>query len=240
MPRLKITNNRGPVGEPIQLGVALREPVAGAALAVGGLVAGTTLSMGKPLGADGWYVPVSDLGSTWVLPPPGFSGPMALVVDLRLADNTVADREVVHLEWTAAAAPAAAPRVAAVSAAPAAPVAAPPATAAHAEAPASAVEPAPRQIDADEVALLVKRGEELVEVGDIAGARVLLKRAAEARDARAALALAATYDPNVLKKLRVFGFAPDVATARIWYQKAKEFGSPEATKRLETLASQAR
>jgi TPR repeat protein len=72
--------------------------------------------------------------------------------------------------------------------------------------------------------------------GDIAAARVLLLRAAEARDPKAALALAATFDPIILERVRAYGAVPDVSSARRWYEKAKEFGSEEAPRRLEMLA----
>jgi len=49
--------------------------------------------------------------------------------------------------------------------------------------------------------------------------------------------LAGTYDPLVLGKLGVYGFTPDVAAARHWYQKAAEFGSREASARLDSLSS---
>jgi hypothetical protein len=66
------------------------------------------------------------------------------------------------------------------------------------------------------------------------------QRGAEAGGARAALALAGTYDPNVLEQLGVKGFAPDVGQALAWYEKARDFGSPEAPRRLERLASRDR
>jgi hypothetical protein len=94
-----------------------------------------------------------------------------------------------------------------------------------------------RQLDADEIATLIRRGEEFIANGDLAAARLMLQRAAEAGDARAALALAGTYDPNVLDQLGVKGFAPDIALAQAWYERAKDFGSAEAPRRLERLAS---
>src|SRR5205085_2735935 len=94
-----------------------------------------------------------------------------------------------------------------------------------------------RQLDADEIATLIRRGEEFIANGDLAAARLMLQRAAEAGDARAALALAGTYDPTVLEQLGVKGFAPDVALAQAWYEKAKDFGSADAPQRLERLAS---
>jgi hypothetical protein len=92
-----------------------------------------------------------------------------------------------------------------------------------------------RELDRDEIAILRKRGEEFVLAGDIAGARLLLRRAAEARDAHAALALGATYDPNMLAKLRVHGLTADIAAARTWYEKAAELGSAEASERIKRL-----
>jgi TPR repeat protein len=74
--------------------------------------------------------------------------------------------------------------------------------------------------------------------GDIAAARLLLRRAAEAADMRAAMALAATYDPGVLTQLRAMGANADVGTARQWYQKAADWGSPDAKRRLQELAQQ--
>jgi TPR repeat protein len=95
-------------------------------------------------------------------------------------------------------------------------------------------------LDADEIAILVTRGKEFIANGDLAGARHVLQRAAESKDAQAALVLAATYDPVILRELKVYGLAADIAMARMWYQKAKEFGSAEAPRRLEILASGAR
>jgi TPR repeat protein len=96
---------------------------------------------------------------------------------------------------------------------------------------------AARALDPEEIAVLLRRGEQLIETGDLSSARLLLRRAAEARDGRAAFALAGTYDPLVLGKLGVYGFTPDVAAARHWYQKAAEFGSREASARLDSLSS---
>ena len=97
-----------------------------------------------------------------------------------------------------------------------------------------------RKLDPDEIATLLKRGQALFETGDLAGARLLLQRAAEAGDPVAAMAIASTFDPVVLQDLGVRGFVADVGKARYWYEKAREFGSKEAPRRLESLASQGR
>ena len=94
-----------------------------------------------------------------------------------------------------------------------------------------------RALDADEIKLLMKQGEQFAEVGDLVTARLLFQRAAEAGDATAATALGATYDPTVLAKLGVVGISADVEKARFWYQKAASLGSSDARRRLDLLAN---
>jgi hypothetical protein len=102
--------------------------------------------------------------------------------------------------------------------------------------PASAGKPV-RALDPDSIRLLMQQGEQFVASGDLASARLVYRRAAEAGDAAAALALGATYDPVVLAKIGVRGMGADIEKARSWYEKAKEFGSPDAPRRLEMLAN---
>jgi hypothetical protein len=87
---------------------------------------------------------------------------------------------------------------------------------------------------------LITRGEAFFDQGDFAAARLLLERAAEARDPRAALALGSTYDPNVLRRMGVVGIRPDEKQAQLWYQRAVDFGSGEAGGRLTALAQLSR
>ena len=94
-----------------------------------------------------------------------------------------------------------------------------------------------RALDPDSIKLLMQQGEQFVSSGDLASARLVYRRAAEAGDAAAALALGATYDPVVLAKIGVRGMGADIEKARSWYEKAKEFGSPDAPRRLEMLAN---
>jgi hypothetical protein len=96
--------------------------------------------------------------------------------------------------------------------------------------------PAKRQLNEEEAVVLLRRGMDLIASGDISAARLVLRRAVDANDAEAALALGATYDPFVLRKLRVYGLTADPAMARVWYEKAKELGSEAATRRLEMLS----
>ena len=99
-------------------------------------------------------------------------------------------------------------------------------------------QPAPtRTLDPAEVDVLVKQGQQFVAAGDFVTARLVFQRAAEAGNAAAALALGASYDPVVLSRLGVRGVDADVGKARTWYQRAKEFGAPDADRRLSTLAN---
>jgi curved DNA-binding protein CbpA len=99
-----------------------------------------------------------------------------------------------------------------------------------------ATRPAERQLPPGEIATLRRRGNEFIANGVIAAARLAFQRAAEACDTDAAFALAATYDPTMLRKLGSRALAPDVATARAWYEKAEKLGSAEASNQLELLA----
>jgi TPR repeat protein len=92
--------------------------------------------------------------------------------------------------------------------------------------------PPARKLDPDELATLMNRAKILVAVGDISSARLLLERAAEAQEPTAALMLARTYDPDVLRTENVRNIIPDPAMARIWYQRAAQLGSADAQRRL--------
>ena len=116
----------------------------------------------------------------------------------------------------------------------------PPSAARDASAPAVPSVAAPSRLDPEEIAVLLRRGQDFFSNGDIASARLMFRRAAEAGDARAALSLGATYDPNVLGKLPVLGAAPDIGEARTWYRRAAELGSAEASRRIEQLTEASR
>jgi hypothetical protein len=72
----------------------------------------------------------------------------------------------------------------------------------------------PKTLDAETVAALTIRAKNLLALGDIAGARLLLERVANAQDATAALLLAQTYDPAVLGVSDIRSVTPDPALAR--------------------------
>jgi hypothetical protein len=106
-------------------------------------------------------------------------------------------------------------------------------------APPQPTAPAPqvKHVEAQELATLMKRAKDMLAMGDIPSARLLLERAAEGQDAIAALMLARTYDPAVLGTSDVRNITPEPDKARAWYQKAAQFGSAEAQQRLAQLSN---
>ena len=94
----------------------------------------------------------------------------------------------------------------------------------------------PLRLDSEEIAILIKRGKDLLADGDLAAARLLLRRAAEAGSADGALTRGTTFDPAVLQRLGAIGAMADLAKARQWYQRAAELGSSAASQKLAGLA----
>ena len=83
---------------------------------------------------------------------------------------------------------------------------------------------------------LLARGRSLLDAGDIASARLFLRRAADDGLPEAALMLGATYDTTELLRLKAVGIKPDDAEARRWYEKARQLGAGAlADQRLERL-----
>jgi NitT/TauT family transport system substrate-binding protein len=97
--------------------------------------------------------------------------------------------------------------------------------------------PEPRQHNASEITAMTRGAAQRMANGDVSGARLMYQRLAKEGEAPAALALAETYDPPVLRKSNITGgVTSDVALAQSWYEKAKALGSPVAAERLEALA----
>ena len=129
-------------------------------------------------------------------------------IDLRSAGDQLLDSQVVRLEWIEKKEQRPTPQT-------------------NASKPPTVI-----QLDPDAIATL----ERFLKDGDILSARLLLKRAASAGNAQAALKLGMTFDPVFLSERGVVGFGPDVEQARVWYERAEELGSTEASGRLERLA----
>jgi hypothetical protein len=208
-------------------------------LLLSGLPVGSTISAGLPFGKGNWLLSASELSNAAIRPPRGFVGAIDLAAELRLADDTVADRLSWRLTWQTPETTT--PIATAQTTAVAAPVETGSTGTRASETPNSQATSAPlRRMDREEIADLLKRGGEFVAAGNLGPARLALRRAAQAGDPQAAFVLATTYDPILLETRRVIGVVPDIAMARAWYEKAKEFGSTDASLRLELLASRER
>jgi hypothetical protein len=208
----------------LPLGASLRGALEGTNLTVAGVPPGATISPARQIRSGHWRVEAKEIGDVTVHPPQGFVGKMNLVLELRRANGTIVDREFVRLGWGSAqkdllSADVRSPTVPGLNVA--------------AKLPRGT---AINQLSQYEISVLLIRGEEYLKAGQITAARLVLQRAANAHDSRGALLLGESYNPLVLQKLGVLGLVADADKARIWYEKAKEFGSIEAPQRIETLS----
>ncbi|MEA2949118.1 MAG: hypothetical protein QOI40_4448 [Alphaproteobacteria bacterium] len=215
--RLVIEGHKAFANEPIPLGIKLDGASGEETLTLVGLATGTKLTAGAPLGLTGWQLSARDAGKTFARAPKDYVGIMDAAIDLRSPRDRLVDSQFVRLEWM--------PKKEMLRE----PVIEPPK-------PAPVKLPASIQLDPEEIATLIKRGVDFLQHGDVASARLFMRRAATAGSAQAALALGSTYDPVYLSEQGVLGLAPDTAQARSWYEKAVELGSVDATRRLERLS----
>jgi hypothetical protein len=92
------------------------------------------------------------------------------------------------------------------------------------------------QLADEEISALIKLSQDFVRNRDFSSARLLLRRAAEAGSAAAALSLGETFDPLVIQQFHAIGLQPDPAKAREWYERAVQLGSDAASQHLAKLA----
>jgi hypothetical protein len=225
-PTLTVADARGTINEALPLGLKVLNYAPGATVVFSGLLKDAKMSAGAASGPGEWRIAVDDLPNARVLPPHDYRGPMNVIAELRGGNGRAIVRSPVHFAWTAAASGrgGAADQPAPADKAPA----------------NGAAADTPRRMDEKEIAALLDRAEALVSSGDLPAARLLLRRVADAHNARAAFELGATYDPNVIKQLAGDNALPDPALAKTWYQRAQQWGLSDAAKRLGALASAGR
>lgn len=210
-----------------------------------GLPASATLSEGHVVAPGSWAVPLSALPTLKIAAPISESGKAALTVALVGIDGTVwAEARSTLAVIAAAALPvdgkgaeASQTTVATVG-----PAGAPPPDAGSPGSDVQPVPPRPKPLtlspkDNERALRYVANGEELMEQGDVAGARLFYERAVDIGLAKAAIALAETYDPHELSRWPVRGLRPDIEQARRWYERAGQLGAPEADARLQRLTA---
>jgi hypothetical protein len=245
-PTLTVHDNSGYINEPLELGVSVDAPAPGMTVTIKWMPAGARLTAGRRASANEWRVPAQIISDAAIIPPTDFVGELNLAAELRGTDGATVVTAFVRLTWTSAQTGSSAVSAASTAAAPPPPVAPAPQQPQAAASPPPAAAPAVataqaepiRELSPNEIAALVRRAQEQLASGDLQGARLLLMRAADAHDARAALLLAKTFDPTALRQFSVTSDSgPDLAQARNWYQRAREWGSPEAQRQLDALAS---
>ena len=77
----------------------------------------------------------------------------------------------------------------------------------------------------------------MLAIKDFSAARKFYEYAANGGSARAAMALAGTYDPAFLTQLGAVGIRPDPALAAAWYGRAVALGDSDAEARLRTQSA---
>jgi hypothetical protein len=241
-PTLVIHDGSGPVNEQLSLGVNVKSPDVGTTVSIDRMPAGARLTVGRRMSSSEWRVPAQEISDASVIPPADFVGVMDLTAELRGSDGAALVSSVVRLTWTSARpggpVEGASASAATVPSSPAAPTPQQQQPVASPEPPVAArAEPPVREINPNEVAGFVRRAQDLLATGDLQAARLLLLRAAQAHDARAALLLAKSFDPIASKRFGMADAEPDLAQARNWYQKAEEWGASEARRELDALAS---
>jgi hypothetical protein len=213
-PRLVVENQSGFANEPLPLGISVKDGLGVEAVMVAGLANGIELSLGTSQGSTGWLVTARDLEKTFIGTPQDFVGVTDAVVTLRSPLGERLDRQLIRFEWLEQKQEHSMPTFAPTASMPGLP-----------------------PLDSEQVARMVKLGRDLLKHGDVESARFLLKRAAIAGDAGAALELGLSFDETVLAQSGVLGSGSDVGQAREWYERAIKLGSAEASCHLERLVS---
>ncbi len=218
---------------PIQVG-PIESLVRNSFVRIRGLPTSATLTEGHSISPGAWAVPLAGLATLGIALPVGLQqGRWDVVVALVTIEGTVLTDTKTALVVGPVQLIAPQPKekqstsVASLGPSPTAPT-------------GPTVEAAPQATpqasqERDRALGLYAKGKELLGQGNIQPARMLFRRAADSGLAESALALGGTYDPVELAKLRVIGLQPDVATARQWYDKARQLGAPEAAERLRRL-----
>lgn len=243
----------GPAGRPVRVPVTLNgaKMEEYSFLMFRGLPPKVTLSVGFRL-KDSWAVSLRDLDSLFLETPEDFEGSFKLEVVLVKGRDTPAESRMITVEIlpgdisipdnsriakSAPSQPLASQSPAQIAPGPQVLTAAPrtPKEEALVERePAPVARPSgpPPQEQA-----MMQRAETLMRSKDIASARLVYEHLAKNGSARAAFAMAKTYDPAYIRGMEGAGMKPDVAKARMWYQQAADLGNQEAASRLSALVS---
>ncbi len=205
-----------------------------------GLPPAAALTEGHSIAPGAWAIPIISLPNLKITVPVGQSGKSDVTVALVTVDgNVVAEAKTALVVAAAALIAPTENQPESKNVASLGPTSSPP-PAERSRDPLSNTVPStpPQQTEEQKrAAALRSKGDDQLGQGNIASARLFYERAAEAGDAPAALALAATYDPEELDRLGARSVQPDPALARRWYERARQLGAAEAEEKLKRLGA---
>lgn len=235
------------VANPLPIQIAGNALPKNSFIRIRGLPPSATLSEGHVIAAGSWAVPLSALPTLKLTAPISDNGRSQLTITLVGIDGTVwaearSSLAVVpasSIPVTDEARSQKQTTVATVGPAGAPPPEPTPATR-HGLNDTGVVTPQAPELsaeDAERAERLLGRGNDMMEEGDVAGARLFYQRSVDIGLAKAAIAMAETYDPGELRRWPVRGLQPNIDLARQWYERALQLGAPEASDRLRRLSS---
>jgi hypothetical protein len=233
----------GPTPLPIAVGPPATVP-ANSFIRVRGLPSMAGLSEGHSIAPGAWAIAVNALPNLKITLPAGWSGRSDIVVTLVSVDGSVLAEARTVLTTAGGRQqekaqgrldPPPSPSVSIMRAA--TPLHPPPQAEERAAPSPSPGAPKPAPQEKERAQRLMAKGDEQLASGDVASARLLYERAADAGHAPAAMALAATFDASELERLKVRGIAADPKAARRWYERARELGAAGAEERLRRLGA---
>jgi hypothetical protein len=93
----------GAADDPIPVSISLINGAEDDVVVLSGLPSGSRITNGQPLATEGWQLLARELVDAAIHPAQGFVGGADITVELRRADQTIIDRQELHLEWAGSA-----------------------------------------------------------------------------------------------------------------------------------------
>jgi hypothetical protein len=216
----------GQSGRPIPIVVTLPADLPNAAdgprgpvfLLFHGIPAEISFSVGFRIKGN-WAVGVSDLGKLALLSKTGYAASFQVQAMLHLGADRPPLEQKLTIEIRATEPPPQPATTAAIVG----------------NKPSEAAKPA--TMSPPEMLELLRRADRLLQTGDIESARLIYAELASHGNATAAVLMARTYDPDVLKKSFIVGLTPDAQQAQSWYLRAMELGEITAKQHFDRLSA---
>jgi hypothetical protein len=239
--KLNVKNASGAINSPIPLDIAAfaadaETPVA---LRISGLPPAAYLTKGVEVATGEWMVKAADIGKAELIVPhtdvPEIALQVAALEEKTGVPAAPAQKLMVALDTEAVPVPGVpqpkvdGPRIEPVGALP---------DQGFNKSALPAPVPAPLASINPEADSLIRKGDALLQTGDILAARQFYLRAFELKEASAAYGVGQTYDPAVFAKYKIKGLAADSQIAAEWYGKAAAAGIGQAADAMAALPAE--